>query len=162
MRGFKPQVRAPDTEGPSLVFSASSEAEPLKFPSSRASSRASSTRSVVSNSNGHSTNNDQRRDSVGSQISNVSFSGHDHKRGSWSSASSNSSDVSMNFGTAEDYYFCPVPEDFVFSHFPFESKWQLLQANDCLTKRSFEKLAVIRDEFFMMVCLKLFIGFGAH
>ena len=65
--------------------------------------------------------------------------------------------MSRRFGTAEDYYFCPVPEDFIFTHFPFESKWQLLQDGDSLSKRNFEKLAVIRDEFFMMVRVLMFI-----
>ena len=46
----------------------------------------------------------------------------------------------------DDYYFMTSPSEFIYDHFPDDSRWQLLQ--NPISKEKFEKLAYVKPEFF--------------
>ncbi len=46
----------------------------------------------------------------------------------------------------QEHYFLTPPEQFIFDHFPKDSKWQLLQAS--ITKADYDKLVYLRPAFF--------------
>ncbi len=46
----------------------------------------------------------------------------------------------------DDYYFMTPPSEFIYDHFPEDSRWQLLEHP--LSKSEFEKLAFVKSEFF--------------
>jgi len=46
----------------------------------------------------------------------------------------------------KEFYFCTNPEDFIFTHFPNESKWQLLES--LIKNEEFEKTALFHYTFF--------------
>lgn len=46
----------------------------------------------------------------------------------------------------KEFYFCSNPEYFIFTHFPIESKWQLLKSP--IKSEDFEKMIKIRYNFF--------------
>jgi hypothetical protein len=50
----------------------------------------------------------------------------------------------------DDFYFLAKPEEFVFSHFPEDSRWQLLSENNRISKTDFENFPFLRPSFFKM------------
>lgn len=48
----------------------------------------------------------------------------------------------------DDYWFCPPPEQFIYTHLPAEERWQLLQ--DPLTPAAFADLPRLNSEFFRL------------
>jgi len=48
----------------------------------------------------------------------------------------------------EDFYFLMEPKQAIFSHFPKDSKWQLLSEKEIVTLEQFEDWPVIKPQFF--------------
>ncbi|MBX9852368.1 MAG: hypothetical protein K2X86_11505 [Cytophagaceae bacterium] len=64
----------------------------------------------------------------------------------WSSGRKTNHNKTTNEEDFEEFYFCPDPADFIYSHFPEEEKWQLLDKP--VTRKEFFNLITPYPQFF--------------